>query len=308
LWKASSFTEPLSPSFHHPTSGNCYSPTKNFKTQEANRIIDRNPDDDQTGIAELQNLFGRMFNVIKRVISGEDVGEGNEPSESAGEDRIMEDGATPPAANNLQPALVENDADGSGHNRRTTDDAADTGSSLSDVSDTNIEEMDSDPNDNNNYIKMVVDDDGMLERSNAIPEQVAAMFPRGQFPRHDSRASNDSSSGSHRASSQNSSRDWGWFEDVHGSENATSPYLKRKDATDDKHNSKKGKKSGLVPQANVRPSSRSLNEILHSSLGNGRLTSGSTTTCLVFCRPVCRTNNLRRELFAVTSPVLIQPW
>jgi hypothetical protein len=243
-----------------------------------------------------------MFDVIKRVISGEDVGEGKEPSESAGDDRIMEDGATPSTATNLQPALVENDADPdvSGHNRRTTDDAADTGSSLSDVSDTNIEEMDSDPNDNNNYIKMVVDDDAMPERSNAIPEQVAAMFPRGQFPRHDSRASNDSSSGSHRASSQNSSRDWGWFEDVHGSENAASPYLKRKDATEDKHNSKKGKKSGLVPQANVRPSSRSLNEILHSSLGNGRLTSGSTATCLVVCRPVvvsaCRKDDFAKGI------------
>ena len=60
------------------------------------------------------------------------------------------------------------------------------------------------------------------------------------FQRMDS--TNDSSSGSQRASSQNSSRDWGWFEDVHQS----SEHLPL-----DKKSPRKAsatKRQGLVPQ------------------------------------------------------------
>ena len=247
-----------------------------------------------------------MFDAIKRVISGEDVAEENlaptEDGTNPEPNRSVDSGMVPSSGIEIettQPAIVENDLDhglASDNNKltlppSTNDDRSNhesytPRSSLSDVSaghnDDEIVESTPTGVTTQRFAKMVVDDDGMLDRSNAIPEQAAALFAtRGNFPRNDSRVSNDSSSGSQRASSQNSSRDWGWFEDVHVSEQSSSPYLKRKDTTDDKNNKKKGKRggsggggsissSGLVPQVSEGTSSGGLTEIIQAGLDNGR--------------------------------------
>lgn len=228
-----------------------------------------------------------MFEAIKRVISGEDVGEENliQISEATNQDLTSDMPPTEPSSGAEiapQPALVENDMDHEfsdnnelrllPSNGILNSESYTPRSSLSDVSAGHKDEIEDAGETAMTFTKMVVDDDGMLERSSAIPEQAAAMFARGNFPRNDSRVSNDSSLGSQRASSQNSSRDWGWFEDVHISEHQSSPYLKRKDTTDDKNNKKKGKKGGggLVPQVSEGTSSGGLTEIIQAGLDNGR--------------------------------------
>jgi hypothetical protein len=245
-----------------------------------------------------------MLGAIKRVISGENVAEGaHQKEERYSEDVNMPE--TPPgmASNNNQstahqaagPALVENDHDMEAMDEKIShmEDAPDSnniytpGSSLSDMSEGNQghqnqghqqhEEQDT-TGDNQ---KMNIDDDKMHDRSRIIPEQAVATFVREKFPRNDSRTSDSSSGSVTRANSQGSSRDWGWFEDVHASEHLTTPYLKRKETTEDNTNQKKGKKGGgLVPHGSARTPSDGLREIVRSSsLDNGRLTFMS-----LFCR------------------------
>ena len=240
-----------------------------------------------------------MFEVIKRVISGEDVGDGMEDEarkeESGGNFQATGTISRTTAAHySDSPALVENDHDMDLEEDVKLTHIADVGvgnftprSSLSDVS---AECEDGSEHERCSELMKMMGDDDMTNERNTIPEQHAATFEQGgNFPRNDSKVSNDSSSGSMRGSSQNSSRDWGWFEDVHASEQQLTPYLKRKDTTDDKNNKKKGKKGkGLVPHANEGPSSsEGLTEIMHSRLDNGKLTYHVVLVALR-CHWTCR--------------------
>mmetsp|Transcript_26981 Transcript_26981/g.75887 ORF Transcript_26981/g.75887 Transcript_26981/m.75887 type:complete len:402 (-) Transcript_26981:3390-4595(-) len=117
-----------------------------------------------------------------------------------------------------------------------------------------------------------------------------AVASRVGFHRNDSRVSNDSSSESNRASSQTSSRDWGWFEDVHMSEHHHgSPFLKRKDQPNDKAAShKKGRQlKGLVPpSASI---STHIEDIFQPNMRTG------TLLCLALrCRLLCEFVNCAR--------------
>ena len=109
--------------------------------------------------------------------------------------------------------------------------------------------------------------------SSSRMQQPQQQPPQFAFRRSDSKASNDGSSSAafSRAGSQTSSRDWGWFEDVHisaseqlqlqtsqqqqqqqqqqGGDN-NNPHLKRKDETSEKGgdgSKKKGKKHEVTP-------------------------------------------------------------
>lgn len=74
------------------------------------------------------------------------------------------------------------------------------------------------------------------------------------FVRKDSRFSSDSSSATSikAASSQNSSRDWGWFEDVHESQNNLSLSSNHRRKSNNNGNKKKAR---LVPSAEITSSS-----------------------------------------------------
>jgi hypothetical protein len=242
-----------------------------------------------------------MLGAIRRVISGEDVAE-----KACQEERFAEEVAMPEtpqgmALNNNQstahhaagPALVENDHDMEFMEEKLShlDDAAYSknistpGSSLSDMSESHPGHQHEEQDMTGGNQQMNIDDDMMHDRSNPSPERAVATFEQGTLQRNHSTASDFSSGSMTRANSQttsqNGSRDWGWFEDVHVSETLATPYLKRKETTEDKTNQKKGKKgSGLAPHGSERTPSEGLREIVRSSsLDNGRLTSMS-----LFCR------------------------
>jgi hypothetical protein len=157
-----------------------------------------------------------MFDAIKRVISGDDVrfddsGETGDVMESEQSTHQHDDSIRMSSEDIcIYAALIENDMDVD-----VTGDTANTpGSSLSDMSAT---------------------------RHGS--EAIKASNSHEKFTRRDSKMSNtDSSSASMKASSQTSSRDWGWFEDVHTAEhNAPS---KKKDKASSKSIKKKGKIGG----------------------------------------------------------------
>ena len=235
-----------------------------------------------------------MLGAIRRVISGEDVAQRPRQEERFPEDVAMPETPREMDLNNNQspvhdaggPALVENDHDmeamdeklphmeGDPHSKNIST----PGSSLSDMSEARPGEQ-HEEQDMTGQQQMTIDDDMMHDRSSINPEHaVATSFER--LSRRDSRAS-DSSGSFTRANSQTGSRDWGWFEDVHVSEHLATPYLKRKETTEDKTKQKKGKKgSGLVPHGIEGTPSEGLREIVRSSsLNNGRLTFMS-----LFCR------------------------
>jgi hypothetical protein len=241
-----------------------------------------------------------MLGALRRVISGEDVAERAHQEERYPEDVTMPETPREMASNNNQstahhaagPAIVEND-----HDMETMDEKFSSmeeipdskniytpGSSLSDMSEGHQHEEQDTTGGNQ---QMNIDDHMMHDRSSIIQEQAVATFVRGKLSRHDSRAS-DSSGSVTRANSQTNSltgsRDWGWFEDVHVSEHLATPYLKRKETTEDKTNQKKGKKGRALPHGTGTGSegtpSEGLREIVRSSsLDNGRLTCMS-----LFCR------------------------
>lgn len=182
-----------------------------------------------------------MFGVIKRVISGEEVNiDGNSRDFSHDDNNYNNDGALsntrsdyPTSSDDFLPAaLIEND--NYMHTPR---------SSLSDMSAARreLENIDhatgtsatSTPNNNYN------NDNNMMSRERMAPIM---------FVRKDSRASSDASSEASMkaASSQNSSRDWGWFEDVHAGENQSQPN-KRKDNSFKKSSNKKEKTKTANP-------------------------------------------------------------
>ena len=205
-----------------------------------------------------------MLGAIKRVISGDDMNLGSTTREGTTEDQQQgsntndniqnqsdssSSAISPELPNNNTggPVLVESDnmdIDGAGGLTQMAS-AETPGSSLSDVSDADqhatgldIDDDDDDyENGNNDTTMKVMDVEPAMKRSAG----------RGSLPRNDSKMSSDSSN-SVRGGSQNSSRDWGWFEDVHASEHAHPPTMsKRKASTDSKGNKKGGGKSRLVP-------------------------------------------------------------
>ena len=193
-----------------------------------------------------------MFSSIKRVISGDELNvermESNNDSNNNNVDSqdissttlSQEDEKVPTSSVEINTAaLIENDMD--------IDHLNTPGSSLSDLSAARREletiQKEYRPNNNPNQEKVIV----------------------SRFPRNDSKQSSDSSSASMKASSQNSSRDWGWFEDVVSEELGTPSQLKRKDAASSKTNKKKGKKGGLVPSEETS-SSDGLEAIIQNSM------------------------------------------
>ena len=193
-----------------------------------------------------------MFSSIKRVISGDELNvERMESNNNNNNDNVdsqdissttlsQEDEKVPTSSVEINTAaLIENDMD--------IDNLDTPGSSLSDLSRRELETIQKEyrpTNDNPNQEKVIV----------------------SRFPRNDSKQSSDSSSASMKASSQNSSRDWGWFEDVVSEELGTPSQLKRKDAASSKTNKKKGKKGGLVPSEGTSSSDDGLEAIIQNSM------------------------------------------
>lgn len=192
-----------------------------------------------------------MFSSIKRVISGDELNvERMESNNNNNNDNVdsqdissttlsQEDEKVPTSSVEINTAaLIENDMD--------IDNLDTPGSSLSDLSRRELETIQKEyrPNNNPNQEKVIV----------------------SRFPRNDSKQSSDSSSASMKASSQNSSRDWGWFEDVVSEELGTPSQLKRKDAASSKTNKKKGKKGGLVPSEGTSSSDDGLEAIIQNSM------------------------------------------
>jgi hypothetical protein len=175
-----------------------------------------------------------MLGIIKRVISGENMEEGQQPQSS----NNINDNHHPPNSNgNTMPdstfAIIENDDDNAmdlsddHHHQHSNheDDNHTIGSSISDVSAAK-------GNDSEDvHLLMVPSDHPMVvmdetssptHRPPPAPRTTAALVSSIPKPSHldrsDSRNSNDSYSSIGRQSSQNSSRDWGWFEETeHGS-------------------------------------------------------------------------------------------
>jgi hypothetical protein len=180
-----------------------------------------------------------MSEVMQRVISGEDVnGAGGSEeflqssSSTTGENRT----SIPTSSVDIRPsALIENDS--SIHT---------PGSSLSDMSETRreLETISTSP--------PISTTKSMANNNNNNNETQA---PFAALVREDSNGSNDSSSETSMkaASSQNSSRDWGWFEDVHASENQLQPN-KRKDNFF-RNSSNKKEKTRMLPSSQITNSS-----------------------------------------------------
>jgi hypothetical protein len=241
-----------------------------------------------------------MLGAIKRVISGGSMVEKAEEASPAAPAQHPNTSSTPDQSNT--PALVEHDQDVTMKDASVQDTEVHVThignmvpgtltprSSLSDVSAADEEDV---PNTNNhNQSSSSSNNSSNPDASASSPQndsrvdsaaghQLQAdprqqMHARPQFPRNDSKNSNDGSSGafsfgSMRASSQNSSRDWGWFEDVHQSASDT-PYLKRKDTADKSDGKKKGKKQegGLVPVTGGGHSGASLREMVSSMDNSG---------------------------------------
>jgi hypothetical protein len=228
-----------------------------------------------------------MFGAIKRVISGDDVAQqvhavyagSNEISDDnmSGERETPQsqqpantaththDASAPPVLVESDPYDHYDDMDEDVHFKHINDDASGaftTGSELT-----------TDSQDAYNT-KMMLDDSDMIidYTANLIPEPHSAMFDSENFPRNDSHSSTEEHS--NRASSQNSSRDWGWFEDVYNAENHSGIFLKRKDqTTEDKLDKKKGKTGGgLVPMVSSEGAHGAVTQIIRTNLKNGRLT------------------------------------
>lgn len=110
-----------------------------------------------------------------------------------------------------------------------------------------------------------------VDSPQAMDDQVGTSYHnQATLNRSDSKTSNDSSSGSMRASSQNSSRDWGWFEEIHYSTDGmlSPPDSKRNKANSNETNGKaKPTRGRLVPH----PSADRFDPILPVSLDNGKL-------------------------------------
>jgi hypothetical protein len=179
-----------------------------------------------------------MPKVIQRVISGEDVsgaGGSEEFLQSSSSAAGENSSSIPTSSVDIRPsALIENDS------------IHTSGSSLSDMSETRreIEAISTSPptstttrmaNNNNNH------NNNMAQASITSTAAAAALV------RADSTGSNDSSMKAD--SSRNSSRDWGWFEDVHASENQLQPN-KRKDSFFRKSSNKK-EKTRMMPTSQI---------------------------------------------------------
>jgi hypothetical protein len=178
-----------------------------------------------------------MFGAIRRVISGEDIEETHKQDLSPDQfDALTPNAFRVPAIpiSRMQDspspaALIEtediNDKIICNHERSNTNnntmdvdvhrdgDNSTAGSSLSDVSTAK------EPSFPHHFstiagpqpMRMVVEEPPQP----LIPPSGLASIPQSKLARNDSRNSNDSYSSYGRQSSQNSSRDWGWFEDVH---------------------------------------------------------------------------------------------
>ena len=195
-----------------------------------------------------------MFSSIKRVISGDELNVERMESSNNNKNNVdsqdissttlsQEDEKVPTSSVEINTAaLIENDMDIDNLNNTP-------GSSLSELSAAPRGELET------------IQKEYRPTNNNPNQEQVIV----SRFPRNDSKQSSDSSSASMKASSQNSSRDWGWFEDVVSEELGTPSQLKRKDAASSKTNKKKGKKGGLVPSEGTQ-SSDGLEAIIQNSM------------------------------------------
>jgi hypothetical protein len=238
-----------------------------------------------------------MFGAIKRVISGDDVAQ--QVHAVYGSDEIADENMSgerePPQSQQSQqpantatnvasapPVLVESDPydyyddmDEDVHFKHINDDesgAFTTGSELT-----------TDSHDAYNTKMMIDDNDMMIDyTANVIPEQHSSMFDSENFPRNDSHFSTGEHS-NRASSSQNSSRDWGWFEDVYNAENHSGLFLKRKDqTTEDKLDEKKGKTGGGLPMVSDGTHG-AVTQIIRTNPNNGRLTVFVCSCFLASC-------------------------
>jgi hypothetical protein len=184
-----------------------------------------------------------MSEVMQRVISGEDVNgaggseeflQSSSSAAAAGENRT----SIPTSSVDIRSsALIENDS--SIHT---------PGSSLSDMSETRreLETISTSP---------PISTTTTMANNNYYYNETQATFADVALVRVDSKGSNDSWSETSMkaASSQNSSRDWGWFEDVHATENHLQPN-KRKDNFFRKSSNKK-EKTRMLPSSQITNSS-----------------------------------------------------
>ena len=197
-----------------------------------------------------------MLGAIKRVISGDDVKDGESQDNAP-----LTDIDTPAATFQAPPALIENDQDMEIEADVTITNIESVlqtpGSSLSDVSAApDIQQL-----------EMNGGDQVLPPRpiSRGTSAQAVLSLEQAHLPRNDSKSIDSSSL---RGSSQNSSRDWGWFEDA-SAEMTLTPHLKRKDTSEDKSNKKKGKTGGrLVPM-----DSDGSPETIRNNPVNGKLTA-----------------------------------
>ncbi len=111
---------------------------------------------------------------------------------------------------------------------------------------------------------------GRNEPSN-VPQNVGVYPNPSALNRSDSKNSNDSSSGSMRASSQNSSRDWGWFEEIHYS---TDGMLSPPDSKRNKASSVSANKTQLRGRLVPHATADQFDSIMPGSIDNGKLTAG----------------------------------
>lgn len=217
-----------------------------------------------------------MLEVIRRVISGEDFQSQTQSHDQESIGMQIEESSSanqspqaPSSSEISQPAIVENDIEMDTSDFHIASLSETPRSSLSDVSAAQrLEAMDDGDSDgiheseeSQEVQQPISDSRGELRRSN-IGQQ--AMQSLRSFARSDSRMTDKSSSSSSvdkTGSSQTSSRDWGWFEDVHTSEGTLGPdsiltasSKQRKEGKGAstaarRKGSRSSKKVGLVPSA-----------------------------------------------------------
>jgi hypothetical protein len=187
-----------------------------------------------------------MDAAMKRIISGEDMNDDNRPLSMDAEEVDDPNSMTTAGAGPTSPALVENDMD------IDMNDVRHNIASMTDTPRSSVSDMSDVGGQDDNDVEHRYEQDRHIYVSEAAKhpmhrriiqdERIVNIGGAVNIPRNDSKVSSSDSSNSMRGSSQNSSRDWGWFEDVHASEHAnnSSPHqLHKRKSTDEKHKHKK---------------------------------------------------------------------
>ena len=201
-----------------------------------------------------------MFGAIQRVISGGDVASQGRPRETQTDlnNEMTFDGMPTSSVDIRASTSVENDC--SMHTPSSSLSDMSMGRREQDTLNTDSPEISKSPT-ISHIIPMVgasspMQDDAereaMMIHKGLIPMETQIQMPLDSritpmLIRKDSRVSSDSSSATSMkaASSQNSSRDWGWFEDVHESQNSQ---------TQNSHHRRKSGSSGNKKKARLVPS------------------------------------------------------